>query len=343
MQFAVDEEALMMEHLASEHGTVCVLAAAGGNLGGHSDHLDLLYMAANESWHPRREQVLARMRVVSLGSFCSMKSSIQKLGLGDLHMPFDWIRSSSEGVRHFVQSDFQGFFSVANKCELPGMTVYRSQHHSFWHDDVTQREIREKMQRRIDRFLALRDDPRDLLFLRSCASSGELLEAEALHAALEARFGSKNGQPRRRILLGLILDDQDAALEGPFFNEDLPGIVLTTQKFGGDKSAGPVYCAAAAAIISAALSKPPDDRPAGFGVEQGAPQWRCSVANGSNLIRNGQVAPLRFSDMGLHSGFPGLRSFVEPGVPHFDLRTAAESCAKVPQQELPQVPAAGSA
>ncbi|CAE8601157.1 unnamed protein product, partial [Polarella glacialis] len=153
-----DDEAAFLEHVASSHGRA--LAAPGGKVGGESDHLDMLHQSSSEHWYPRRDEALRQLHVISLGSFCGMKFSIQRLGLGDAHLPFDWIRSTSEGVAKFVRNGFQGFFSVATACDVPsfGMRVHRAQHHSFWHDDVSQLEVREKMKRRVARFLALADE-----------------------------------------------------------------------------------------------------------------------------------------------------------------------------------------
>mmetsp|Transcript_20864 Transcript_20864/g.52210 ORF Transcript_20864/g.52210 Transcript_20864/m.52210 type:complete len:459 (+) Transcript_20864:62-1438(+) len=323
-QFSVQDTEGLLRHAAEEHGTLCSSSACS-EFRGQSEHLDLLYGAPSETWYPKRQEALQRLRIVSLGSFCSMKISIQKVGLAESHLPFDWIRSSSKGVRHFVRSDFEGFFSVASKYAVPtsNLTMYRSKHHSFWHDDIAKPEARNKLQRRIERFTALCDDPRDLLFLRSCASTDELPEVELLHAALAARFASQPGEPPRRVLLGIVIDGQDAS-EGPFLNETAPCIALFTQAYHQEATvAGPVYCAAVQAFVSWALSS---DSMASTSAALGASlSWHMCEDRGVVLGRSGVQVAIKFSDMGLHSGFGKLMCFEAPGATHIDLQRSTEA------------------
>eukprot|EP00418_Pyrodinium_bahamense_P048063 CAMPEP_0179171576 /NCGR_PEP_ID=MMETSP0796-20121207/84583_1 /TAXON_ID=73915 /ORGANISM="Pyrodinium bahamense, Strain pbaha01" /LENGTH=419 /DNA_ID=CAMNT_0020874655 /DNA_START=73 /DNA_END=1330 /DNA_ORIENTATION=+ len=221
MQFHPSEKKELFDHMAREHGESC--ASPEDVSSRHSEDLDLLWQAPSVTWFPQRDEALRRLRIVSLGSFCGMKVSLQRLGLGEAHLPFDWIRSRSAGLQLFLRNDFAGFFSVASQCDVPGtnLKMFRSMVHSFWHDDIKDPEIRKKLQRRIDRFRALRDDPSDLLFVRSCASTDELREVEGLHDALQQRFGTSS----RRVLLAVVVDGQ-RDLEGPILHAQTPSIAF---------------------------------------------------------------------------------------------------------------------
>eukprot|EP00931_Biecheleriopsis_adriatica_P010022 TRINITY_DN111117_c0_g1_i1.p1 TRINITY_DN111117_c0_g1~~TRINITY_DN111117_c0_g1_i1.p1 ORF type:complete len:412 (-),score=78.59 TRINITY_DN111117_c0_g1_i1:24-1259(-) len=317
-----EDEAAFLDHMAAVHGKAL---AAPGRLGGESEQLDMLHQSSAEHWHPRRQDVLQKLRVISLGSFCGMKFSIQRLGLGDAHLPFDWIRTTSSGVAHFVQTGFEDFFSVASAYDVPsaGFKVHRAERHSFWHDDVSQADVRQKMRRRVARFLDLAEDPpeevRDLLFVRSCACTEELRQVEDLYAALQERFASP--MRTRRILLAIIVDGQ-ARREGPIFHAKLPGLLLLTQPLSSHEAAmrGEGYCWAVAAACDAALGEGPH-ADGGFS----APSCELTirwVQSGSELLEGGDHTPVAFCDAGLQSGYGDLACFEPPGATHVNLERA---------------------
>jgi hypothetical protein len=304
--------------MASEHGRV--LEWPGVQRQADSDGMDLLHGSKAE--YPRRQEALERMHVISLGSFCGVKLSIQRLGLGSAHLPLDWVRSTTAGVLHFLRSDFDGFFSVASQSEVGNMRVFRSERHSFWHDDISNATVRAKLQRRIQRFLAMREDPKDLLFVRSCDSTDTLPEVETLYAELCARFGDG-----RRVLLLVIVDGQDH-FEGPIQHEALPGVMFfaqygVSQKQGErDDSDSQVYTKAISFAVEAALNSQTSS--AGFGLaDSGIP----SAFSGATLIgkETGRCGPpqLKKFDAALYSGYSGLMSFEKLGAPHFNLCSAA--------------------
>jgi len=325
MQFEKSEETMLLSHLAEEHGMLC-----GGSKGvvfGHPEHMDLLYTAPTAAWLPTREQALQRLRIISLGSFCSMKLSIQKLGLAESHLPFDWVRSSSRGIRHFVNNSFSDFFCVATKYTVPNanMTMYRSELHSFWHDDIADPEARSKQERRIERFHSMRDDPRDLLFLRSCASTEELPEVEKLHATLVEAFGRKSGEgPPRRVMLGIVIDGQEV-LQGPFVNEFAPGVAIMQQPWPNtSKVAGPTYCDSVSSFVGSALApQSAGSDSVGFATRVNPLlTWRMSESTGVLLLKDGIKVPIHGCVAGLQSGFGNILCFEPPGAKHIDLAGA---------------------
>lgn len=127
----------------------------------------------------------------SLGCHCGPKLAFQKMGRGAEALPFDWIRVSFPGVLGFFGSDFQDFVNYTTKMDVPGcnMTMYRSGHHSFWHDNPDSTETKVNYGRRIASFQDLCRAQKPILFVRVAATTDEILRVDELLEALRWRFG----------------------------------------------------------------------------------------------------------------------------------------------------------
>lgn len=161
------------------------------------------------------------MPLVSLGCYCGPKLSFQKMGRGAATLPFDWIRTTVDGLLHYIRSDFSGFYDFATKLPVPGcnkMVMYRDRFHSFWHDDPEDPAMQEKYGRRIERFNQLDARSRPVLFVRSAAATEEVLRAAELVEVLVARFGKE-----ARLLL--ILNFQEATT-GAAFVKGVPNLMV---------------------------------------------------------------------------------------------------------------------
>lgn len=191
------------------------------------------------------KEVAEYVQVVSLGSSCATKLSLRRLGLSEASLPFDWMRTRVAGLIHWLQNDFDGFFRVSRPFEVGAhnqrMTVFRSKTHSFWHDNIENDKDREKLWRRVDRFMKLSKletnvtmpthTQRTLLFVRSIAGTDELELTETLHFLLKSIFG-KTG---RKVVLLLILDDQ--CMTGPILHKQHEDILFWLQPtFKGELS-----------------------------------------------------------------------------------------------------------
>eukprot|EP00927_Polykrikos_kofoidii_P019456 TRINITY_DN19099_c0_g1_i1.p1 TRINITY_DN19099_c0_g1~~TRINITY_DN19099_c0_g1_i1.p1 ORF type:complete len:522 (-),score=90.02 TRINITY_DN19099_c0_g1_i1:60-1625(-) len=309
------EEACFLNHMSRMHGRV--LAGTEVSIGTDEARLDMMHQGSRECWYEKRDEALRRLRVVSIGSFCGVKFSIQRLGLGQSHMPFDWIRTTCPGVIHFIRNGFRDFFSVSSCVDVPGtnLRAFRSARHSFWHDDIGQADVRRKLRRRIDRFLGLAECTHDLLFVRSCVSTEELGDVESLYEALCECFRSGDTK-RRRVLLAVMIDNQTSFV-GPIPHAAHSGIVFFGQPLceNASQPEGDAYCMALRSAMDAALSLPEDSDPSfGFGlcidnVTNGA---MLPVACGTELMESGGLrGPFTPCDMGLRSGFADVASFEE--------------------------------
>lgn len=288
--FAYDK---LCEHAAREHGWFLDT----GEPESSSESMDLLFQGVDNHRFALRDIARSRLHVISLGSYCSVKLSMQHMGLGEAHLPFDWIRTSSAGIQHFLNNEFEDYFAVACKCELDNGqgTEYRSKHHTFVHDDITKQTVRQKLGRRIERFLALKKDSKDLLFVRACASTDELEETENLYVALMNLFGGL----QRRVLLALVVDGQVDSVD-IIRHAGLPGVIFIPHVSPADMS-GPVYCKAIETSVALALEASVGfSETVGFGLNV----TPCSfVQSGAALLASKALKPCCASYL---SGVPAL-------------------------------------
>jgi len=181
------------------------------------------------------------IQVCSLGSSCGVKLTIQGLGLDEESLPFDWMRSSADGLMQWLQGGFHNYFQGPfTRFDITfrnaPMTVYRSSTHSFWHDDIEDVQIREKLWRRANRFNGLATDAksspgRSLLFVRTCCGTEEIVKMEALYEVLQHRFGCKG----RRVYLLVIIEDQ--GMVGPILHAKYPTLMFWVQPI----KSGPIF------------------------------------------------------------------------------------------------------
>lgn len=192
-----------------------------------------------------------RVQVVSLGASCSVKASLVRLGIGEAHLPLDWMRTSMQGLIYWLRNGFKQFFKVNQMLHVTmedtgeEMRVFRSHWHSFWYDDIDEDRVRERFSRRIDRFLALADDTdtRELLFVRSIANTSELDDVETLFELLQERF-ERYG---RRVFLCIVVPDQPITGPVRHATEDRMLFWVQPQKEDSDES-GPFEDAVAYAM-----------------------------------------------------------------------------------------------
>eukprot|EP00428_Durinskia_dybowskii_P003939 CAMPEP_0170286936 /NCGR_PEP_ID=MMETSP0116_2-20130129/43521_1 /TAXON_ID=400756 /ORGANISM="Durinskia baltica, Strain CSIRO CS-38" /LENGTH=231 /DNA_ID=CAMNT_0010538345 /DNA_START=85 /DNA_END=776 /DNA_ORIENTATION=- len=128
---------------------------------------------------------------VSLGSYCAVASALNLLKLRAAAYPFDWNRTSLEGVIHFLENRFADFLQFLSVKDFEGGKdtggkAYCGAYHSIWHENLATEDGTEKYRRRIDRFYE-NAAPR-ILFIRCMNSSSELSSAYSLLSVLQKLF-----------------------------------------------------------------------------------------------------------------------------------------------------------
>jgi len=180
------------------------------------------------------------VQLVSLGASCGPKLSFKEIGRGAETLPFDWSRTKVEAVKYFIAQDFQGFFDAPNciKFTDPGgadWTAFRSNFHSFWHDDPNVPAMRERYTRRIHRFLSIDARTKPVLFVRSVAHSSEIIQTGELLQLLLQKFG-----PQARLLL--VVDFQSPTAAGAFRVDGLDNLMLYFLNTPSCTSQAAPYC-----------------------------------------------------------------------------------------------------
>lgn len=129
--------------------------------------------------------------LISLGCTSGPKRTFQAMGRGREALPFDWLRTSHEGAATLLRSSFEGFTDYTTKLPVPGtpLTMYRHDFHSFWHSDPNTEATRNDCAARVANLDGLASSGQTLLFVRTVATTEELLRADELMGALSAKFG----------------------------------------------------------------------------------------------------------------------------------------------------------
>jgi len=156
---------------------------------------------------PPLAQFLDNVECVSIGNFCAVATALEALGLRKYAYPFDWVRSSSQGVIHLFNNKFADFFDYRSTEQTEHGPAYTQTAWggSFWHHDIQDPKVKSSFQRRIDRILGKGEVPTTVprLFVRTLNSTDEIASALDLHAALQKAFR------RTRVYLLLLVDMQD--------------------------------------------------------------------------------------------------------------------------------------
>jgi len=162
----------------------------------------------------------AGLRLVSLGGGCGVRSAFDKLGKSGPTLPFDWIRTSADGVLHFLRTGFMGFFNFTGpEPSLTPDKIIRGDHyHSFVHDDPTDGKTQDKYRRRIERLNQINATSAPVLFVRNLQATQDVERIDELLQELLTRFGAC-----ARLL---VVIDCQKRMQGPALVEDRPNLLV---------------------------------------------------------------------------------------------------------------------
>jgi len=125
---------------------------------------------------------------ISLGCFCAVSNALQLLGLKKNSYPFDWVRSSTEGIIHTLDMQFEDFltystYNIKNQYVVFGGTRWGG---SFWHHNLEVPLTKSDMERRISRFYGRGNVParKPRFFVRVANSSREINASRRMREAL---------------------------------------------------------------------------------------------------------------------------------------------------------------
>lgn len=140
-------------------------------------------------------------RIISLGSTCQVAHQLRRLGLRQESMPFDWLFSCFDDDLFIesIRSDFKDWLSFDNLKvdDFTPTTHLRviDTHYNMIHQHVfpldvdiseSYAEVNLTVQKRVGRFLDLKDKNLDLLFIRTNMSMDK---AKELSSVLTSKYG----------------------------------------------------------------------------------------------------------------------------------------------------------
>ena len=139
------------------------------------------------------------MKFYSLGGWCGTTIGLRNKNLYGEALPFDYIRSSFEGIINAIDNDFDNFFP--NKLE-PEITKngkeiwFRGKYFSFCHHDLRNTKVVDTFNRRIKRFYSFLNTNKDkVVFVRTVVSydyNEELNLVDDFENLINEKFKSLN-------------------------------------------------------------------------------------------------------------------------------------------------------
>jgi len=156
---------------------------------------------------PAEIKFIETFEFISMGCFCAPSYSLQMLGMKRYSYPFDWVRSSIDGIIHCLNMQFQDFLTYSTTWTQEQYMVFGGTRWggSFWHHNLEAPVTQEDMFRRVQRLYGVREvaasKPR--FFVRSLNSTREIDSAVRFREALRKMLPEAE-----EVLLLLIVDLQ---------------------------------------------------------------------------------------------------------------------------------------
>lgn len=174
---------------------------------------------------PNAVKLVEGVEFVSLGCFCAASNALQLLGLRKNSYPFDWVRSSLDGILHCLDARFEDFLTYSTYTAIGQYLVFGGTRWggSFWHHNVEVPVTRTDMSRRVSRFYGCGNVPayKPRLFVRVVNSTREI------DAAIRLRDALRRSLPQaEEILLLMIVDLQSSPGPMAIAGQDGHGILF---------------------------------------------------------------------------------------------------------------------
>lgn len=92
--------------------------------------------------------------VISIGGMCNIAYTCRSMSKTQDAFPFDFIRTTFEGICHYIKTDFSEFcnFSI-QQMPFEDNNIYYDERHAFVHHDITKPEQMNAFKRRCNRFM----------------------------------------------------------------------------------------------------------------------------------------------------------------------------------------------
>ena len=137
---------------------------------------------------------------ISLGHCCYVGIELERMGLRDSSMPFDWVRSHWRGIKKSFNKNFEGYLNYEDLYQKKScLHIYKNLQYGvgFVHDFVDYKslksqiaDVQKKYQRRIERFFSYIAEP--TLFIRYMWDYEELVYVSTHYAEIERMIKKYN-------------------------------------------------------------------------------------------------------------------------------------------------------
>lgn len=134
------------------------------------------------------------MNYISIGGWCGTKMSLKSL-VNEATLPFDYVRSSIEGIIDCIENDFQNFFPNEIKIDnrfYPKWVGFVGEYIGFYHNDhnLFDEKVIESFKRKIIRFDE-KIKKNNCIFLRTIVSvhyEDEIKQYKKLQDAIDKKY-----------------------------------------------------------------------------------------------------------------------------------------------------------
>ncbi len=142
-------------------------------------------------------------RYISIGGWCGTTIGLRGCNMYNESLPFDYVRSTMEGVIKTLESDFESFFPerIEMDTDIPGYMYnhysIRGKYIGFFHHDIREEEVRDTFKRRWERMKEyMREEGREIYFLRTIVEEDfikrEIGWKDRFHELIQQKYGVQN-------------------------------------------------------------------------------------------------------------------------------------------------------
>lgn len=134
------------------------------------------------------------MNYVSLGGLCDTKTALNfDKRTDEATLPFDWVRSTIEGIIDCVETDFANFFpsKIEREARITDWNAYLGRYIGFFHDNLLDQEVIESYKRRFERFREKLANSKRIVFVRTIVRQDyeeETKHAEKLCSVIQEKY-----------------------------------------------------------------------------------------------------------------------------------------------------------
>ena len=145
---------------------------------------------------------------ISIGGWCGTKIFLQQNDYKEASFPFDYVRSSIEGVINCIETNFENYFPkvLERKNNYGYYRPFLGKYIGFYNEDLTDINSINSFQRKINRFNEKLSQPIDVCFLRTICRDDYNDEIKYYK---ELQYAINKSYPHINYIIVFIIPNQD--------------------------------------------------------------------------------------------------------------------------------------